>query len=382
MESNHKMTEQSKIFEIALCRLPGISNQVIKRLIEKTGSAEILMSMTAMDWVEKFGIKSRKLYEALSSPKETLIKAAEEEIDKGMKLGVDIVFFTHEHYPKRLRELPDAPALLYVKGKNIAHYPKSIAIVGTRKSTEYGNRVTNEIIEGLSSYKPLIVSGLAYGIDIVAHKAALKHGLDTVAVLANSLDTVYPAAHKDTAKQIVQQGALVSENRFGTTPLKTMFPARNRIISGLADAVIIVEAAESGGALISAEMANDYNKEVFAVPGTIGQKYSEGCNALIKNHKAQIYTSPYDVVEALNWDVVKKQKPEQSAKKVIDLSGLGDVELKVVQALQQADLLHIDELGWQTGIAQSLLSSTLLTLEFEGLVVSLPGKKFKLVGSL
>ncbi len=183
---------------------------------------------------------------------------------------------------------------------------------------------------------------------------------------------------------MTEKGALLSENRFGTIPLKTMFPARNRIIAGLADAVIVVEAADKGGALITAEMANDYNKDVFAVPGTLNQKYSAGCNELIRKHKAQIYTQVQDVIEALNWDIKTKSKSKEAEiKKVeIDLSGLSADEKSVVEILMKENELQIDELAWKTNINMNTLSSILLTLEFEGLVLNLPGKRFRFYTSM
>jgi len=377
---------ENKKFEVALALLPGISNLMVKRLVEKTGSAENVLQLSAVQWVEQFNIRSKILFQALSEPREKYINEALIEIETAQKLHTELIFYSDANYPERLKNIPDAPALLYYKGVSSLNTQKTIGIVGTRRATEYGAKITQEILEGLLPYKPLIVSGLAYGIDILAHKASLKLGLETIGVMANGLETVYPTSHKEVAKQMQERGGLLSENRFGTVPLKTMFPARNRIIAGLADAVIVVEAADKGGALITANMANDYNKDVFAVPGTLNQKYSAGCNYLIKKHKAQIYTQANDVIEALNWDVKKNTKKDtlDGENKTVDfdLNAFTADERMVIEKLMQESEMAIDELAWKTNISQNSLASILLSLEFEGLVTALPGKRFRFYSSL
>lgn len=374
------MELEKKKFEVALTLLPGISNLMVKRLTDKIGSAQELLQLSANQWVEQFNIKSKLLYHALGEPREKYLNEAVRELEMAKKLEVDLIFYTDNNYPYRLKNIADAPALLYYKGVSSLNVQKTIGIVGTRRATEYGAKVTQEILEGLFPFRPLIISGLAYGIDILAHKCCLKIGLETIGVMANGLETVYPTAHKDVAKQMLERGGLLSENRFGAVPLKTMFPARNRIIAGLADAVIIVEAADKGGALITANMANDYHKDVFAVPGSLNQKYSVGCNQLIKNHKAQIYTHVQDVVEALNWDDQRKKKvltetvPQKPA---IDLNAFSSDERLIIETLMKEGELAIDELVWKTNISQNAMASTLLSLEFEGLVAALPGKRFR-----
>lgn len=377
------MESENKKFEIALCLLPGISNLMIKRLVEKTGSAEKLLQLTAIQWVEQFNIKSKLLFEALKTPRGYYLSQAEIELKKAKELGVEMLFFLDDKYPNRLKQIPDAPALIYFKGISSLNSIRTIGIVGTRRATDYGVKITQEILEGISSYKPLIISGLAYGIDIIAHKTSLKLGLETVAILANGLETVYPVAHKEVARQMLERGGLISENRFGCVPLKTMFPARNRIIAGLSDAIVVVEAAEKGGALITANMANDYDKEVFAVPGGIHQKYSEGCNQLISTNNARIYTQTKDIIEALNWDLnAKNKKTEDKIEKVkLDMSAFTTEERLTIETLIKEGELAIDELAWKTNLSHNALASILLNLEFEGLVTALPGKRFKFYGS-
>ena len=231
-------------------------------------------------------------------------------------------------------------------------------------------------MEGLAPHQPLIISGLAYGIDIHAHKQALKHGLPTVGVLGSGMDIIYPAAHKETARKMMNHGALVTENHFGTLPDAHNFPARNRIIAGLCDALIVVEAAQKGGALITAEIANTYNKDVFAIPGDLGNLFSEGCNKLIKINKAHLLTSVKDIEYIMNWKL-KEEKSEIQL--TLDLPRFEGSEQLVLKAmLEKKTAIMIDELSLKTGIDQGMLSSILLELEFKNAVVSLPGKRYKL----
>ncbi|HSZ25960.1 MAG TPA: DNA-processing protein DprA, partial [Cytophagaceae bacterium] len=225
-------------------------------------------------------------------------------------------------------------------------------------------------------YHPTIISGLAYGIDIYAHKTAIAERIPTIAVMASGVDVIYPFVHKEIAHKMKENGGLLTEYRPGTKPDPVFFPARNRIVAGLCDAIIVIEAAFKGGALITAEIANSYNREVFAVPGNIGNKFNEGCNHLIKTHKAHIYTSAKDLEYILNWDLENK-KPE--SENHILLETLDEEEKIIYKTLFQKDNSGIDELSWKTNIPLSKLSSTLLSMEFKGLVKVLPGKKFKLV---
>jgi DNA processing protein len=253
-----------------------------------------------------------------------------------------------------------------------------VAIVGTRQATEYGKEMVAKIIDELKPHHPVIVSGLAYGIDIHAHKQSLKLDLPTLAVMGSGIDVIYPAVHKDTAKKIVSQGALLTENHFGTKPDAHNFPARNRIIAGLCDALIVVEAAEKGGALITAEIANTYNKDVFAVPGSLGQTYSEGCNKLIRNNKAVIYTSIKDLEYHMNWSVEETQTAKKKTEE-IDFSTFGPDEQTILRILKEKNgPMMIDELTIKSSLSPSLLASLLLTLEFSDIVKSLPGKQFAL----
>ncbi len=293
--------------------------------------------------------------EAIKSEK--TFHLAEKEFKKAEKEETEILFFTDKKYPKRLKEIEDAPSLIYYKGSANLNHPKSVAIVGTRQATDYGKEMVAKIVDELKPHDALIVSGLAYGIDIHAHKQSVKNQLLTAAVMGSGMDVIYPAAHKDTAKKI---------------------PARNRIIAGLCDALIVVEAAEKGGALITAEIANSYNKDVFAVPGSLGQTYSEGCNKLIRNNKAVIYTSIKDLEYHLNWSVEEPQSGKNK-KEEMDFSAFNTDEQKILSILKtKGTPMMIDELTIKSSLSPSQLASLLLTLEFNDAVKSLPGKQFAL----
>ena len=301
---------------------------------------------------------------------------AEGELEKAEKEGVRILFHSDKEYPYRLKQIHDAPTLLYFRGNTSLNAGKVVAVVGTRKATAYGRSVTDKIVEGLAPHNPLIVSGLAYGIDIHAHKTALKHQLPTLAVMAGGINKIYPAAHKNTARDMQVSGGIITEQVFDTVPEPPKFPARNRIIAGLADAIIIIEAAKRGGALITAEMANDYNRDVFAIPGEINRKYSEGCNDLIKKHKAHLLTDIADLEYIMNWD----SDDHKDQKTPLNLDALNEEEKRVMEELEKChQAAQIDKLSWSTQIPVNKLASVLLTLEFQGLVKSLPGKNYEKV---
>jgi DNA processing protein len=368
--------DSERLSFLALHRVPGIGGHLAKQLVSYCGSAEqvfktpkgTLLKIPGVGKITADAIKSQNSY-----------YEAEKELRKSEKEDVQILFFTDRQFPARLKAIEDAPALLYVKGNTNLNPPKVVGIVGTRQATGYGRHMVEKIVEGLVPHQALIVSGLAYGIDIQAHKQALKCDLPTLAVLGSGMDVIYPAAHQETARKMLDQGGLVTENPFGAKPDAHNFPARNRIIAGLCDALIVVEAAEKGGALITAEIANSYNKDVFAVPGNIGQPYSEGCNKLIKINKAHLLTSTKDLEYIMNWNW-KGVSKKGSTLPLFDLDTLGPQERKVIQLLKEHKAgVVIDELSLRTEIPPSTLASVLLSLEFGGLVSSLPGKRYKLV---
>ncbi len=365
--------EQDRIFQLALHFIPGIGNVLIKQLISYCGSAENVFSRPKSQLLKIPGIGPASA-DAIKAQKP--LQKAEEELQKAAREGVKLLFHHDKEYPYRLKQIHDAPTVLYCKGSTPLNTNKVVAIVGTRQATPYGKALTKRLVEGLVAHDALIVSGLAYGIDIHAHRAALECNLPTIAVLAGGIDRIYPASHKGTALDMQATGGLLTEQPFGTVPEPPKFPARNRIIAGLADAIIIIEAAKRGGALITAEMANDYNRDVFALPGEVGQKYSEGCNNLIKKNKAHLLTEISDLEYIMNWDRNDTSITQQPA----CLDHLKPEEKRVMEELETGNqMAQIDQLSWSTQIPVNKLASVLLTLEFQGLVKSLPGNNYKRV---
>ncbi|MVM34802.1 DNA-protecting protein DprA [Spirosoma sp. HMF4905] len=363
--------------QIALTLVPGVGSILIRQLISYCGSATDVLRSPLVRLLKVPGIGEVTARAILKSG---ALTEAERVVNRLEKMGATALFYTDKSYPTRLKTLYDAPALLYFQGAGNLNSLRTIGIVGTRQATEYGRRITNEIIEAVAPFGVNVISGLAYGIDIAAHRSSLANGLATVGVMASGLDIVYPNVHQKTAQEMLIQGGLLTESQPGTKPDAHLFPARNRIIAGLSDVVIIVEAAAKGGALITAEYANNYHREVFAVPGQLNQAFSAGCNKLIRENKAQIYTSPKDIIETLNWDQTPADE-SASRKKIapplpVDIT---EEESQVLALLRQSDDLHIDELSWKSQIPMGRLASLLLNLEFRGFVRSLPGKKYAVV---
>jgi DNA processing protein len=375
MNSIPDPTPEEKQFFIALALAPKVGPILFKAILAYAGSALDFFALPTSK-VVKIPRIGRKLLEIRQQQASLLAKAATLLADQSLG-GYQLLTSLDEAFPKRLHSIADAPVLLFTKGQANLNTQRTIGIVGTRSATAYGRSITKKIIEDLLPYQPTIVSGLAYGIDIEAHRAALQLGLPTLAVMGSPIHLIYPAAHKGTAAQLVEaHGALLSEYAPGSILLPGNFPARNRIIAALSDALLVVEAAEKGGALITAEIAFSYHKEVFAVPGNLQSTFSEGCNQLIKRMKAAIYTGPNDLAEALHWT---KPGEERKTKALQDFSTRDALEFKILSYLQNQGDTELDQLAFATQIPLGMLSSTLLSLEFEGIVKSLPGKKYKLL---
>nr|WP_041257564.1 DNA-processing protein DprA [Fibrella aestuarina] len=381
-------SSQASLYQIALALVPGVGGVMIRQLISYCGSAEAVFSTPPARLLKIPGVGDvtvRAIRQAAGTPLlgtsgSGTLAEAEKALNRLQKMGARSLFYTDADYPARLKALYDAPALLFCLGKADLNASRTIALVGTRQATEYGRRMTEELVQAMQPYGASIISGLAYGIDIAAHRSSLTAGLPTVGVMASGLDIIYPAVHSRTAQDMQQQGGLLTEHLPGTKPDPRYFPARNRIIAGLSDAVVVVEAAAKGGALITAEYANNYNREVFAVPGQVSQAFSAGCNKLIRENKAQIYTSPKDLIEALNWDqdptLLAAGKSSAATPLPLDFTAQ---ESQLVALLRQKPGLHIDELSWQSQIPMGALASLLLSLEFRGYVRSLPGKRYEVV---
>lgn len=365
--------EQLK-YRIALTLLPGVGSVLAKNLVSYCGSVENIFKRKKQQLEKIPGIGSERADAILNH---SVFKRAEEEVLFIRKHKIRTFFYLDNEYPARLKNCDDSPVMLFLKGDADLNTQRFIAIVGTRNATGYGKQVTELFVEGLAKYNATVVSGLAYGIDIIAHKASLKNKLSTIGVLAHGLDRIYPSAHKPVAEKMTRCGGVLTEFISKTNPDRENFPSRNRIVAGMTDATLVIESATKGGALITADIANSYNRDVFAVPGKIGEKYSEGCHELIRLNRAMLVESAEHVAELLNWNDDKTKKAENKQLKFFhDLK----IEEKIlVDLLQQNGKLDIDSITIRANMAMSKVSSTLLKLEFAGMLRSLPGKVYELV---
>ncbi len=359
------------LHQIGITLIPGVGDINGRKLISYCGGVEAVFKEKKEALLKIPGIGSSTVNSIVS---QSVLKRAEEEIVFIEKHKISPLFYLDKSFPRRLNHCADAPMMVYYKGNADLNSEKVVSIVGTRRATDYGRRICNEIVEELASLDTLIVSGLAYGIDTCSHKAALKNDLNTVGVLAHGLDRLYPADNRNLAKEMGNQGGLLTEFMSNTNPDRENFPKRNRIVAGLADAVIVIESAARGGALITAGIANSYNRDVFAVPGKLHSKYSEGCNMLIKTNRAALMQSAADVILMMQWQPESK-KPAKQRKLFVELSP--DQE-KIVEILKENEETHIDTITIKSGFTGSKIAAVLLNLEFEGIVSSLPGKMYRL----
>lgn len=367
---------QDLVYEVALGLLPGIGSTLTRQLVSYCGSPRQVFHTPPGKLLKIPGIGKSHISHL---PFSGVLKQAEGILRQAEQNQVSLLFYTHANYPSRLKHITDAPTLLYYKGTADLNTARIISIVGTRQCTAYGREVTEQIIQDLVPHQALIVSGLAYGIDVAAHRAALQAGLPTVGVMAHGLDTVYPGLHRKISHMMLEQGGLLSEYSFGIKPEPPRFPARNRIIAGLADATLIVEAAIKGGALITADIAHSYNKDVMAVPGPINGPFSAGCNHLIKTNKAAAYTGISDLVELLNWDLEQVKPAGIHRGDFYPPEDFTPEEYQVLQVLLETREEQIDNLSWKSQLPIGQVASLLLALEFKGVVKSLPGKKYQVV---
>ncbi len=360
------------LYKIAITLIDGVGDIQAKKLIGACGSAEEVFRAKKAHLLKIDGVG---IYTANAVLNQNVFYRAQQEIDYIEKNGIEALFYQDKKYPQRLKQCADSPVMLYFKGNADLNNNRIISLVGTRKATEYGKQFCAELMQQLVPFNPLIVSGMAYGIDICAHKESLKNQMSTVGVMAHGLDMVYPAQHKSTALKMMEQGGLITDFMSGTAPDRENFPKRNRIIAGMCDAVLVVEAGESGGALITADIANSYSRDVFALPGRVGDPYSAGCNKLIKINKAALLESYADLVYLLGWQH-EEVKAARQAKLFVDLS---DEEQRLVDYLKEKGNTPIDELCYATKLPMSKVSGLLLNLEFNAVVRSLPGKRYQLI---
>lgn len=361
------------IYKIGITLIDGVGDINAKALISYCGSAEAVFKEKKNRLMKIPGI-GPVTAEAVISQK--VLSRAEEEIKFIVKHKISALFFTDEIYPKRLKHCEDSPVMLYYKGNANINEKKILSIVGTRNATDYGKKIVETMMNNLVGQDVLIVSGMAYGIDICAHKASLENNLPTIGVLAHGLDRIYPSVHRSTAEKMVKNGGLLTDFISRTNPDKENFPKRNRIVAGMADATIVIESGKKGGSLITADIANSYNRDVFAFPGRVDDKYSEGCNFFIRTNRAALVNSAEDIIYSMGWEEKKKKSEVRSQKQLfVELS---PEEKIIVDYLQNNEQANIDEMAYATKLSMGTLSTVLLTLEFSGLVKSLPGKMYQL----
>jgi DNA processing protein len=369
------MSDTHLIHKIAIGMIPGIGSITAKKLIAYTGSIEGIFREKKSKLLKIPGIGEVLANEIINN---NVLEKAEKEYGFIKQYNIKTYFYLDENYPERLKHCQDSPIMLYIKGNIDLNARKIISIVGTRKATQYGKSVCEKLVEQLSELKhdPVIVSGLAFGIDITAHKAALKNKLSTVAVLGHGLKTIYPAAHTKYAKEIVIKGALATEFNSDITADRPFFVRRNRIIAGLADATIVIESGDEGGALITADIANSYNRDVFAVPGRTEDGMSKGCNKLIKTNKAHLLESIEDLEYILGWE--SSGTKSKAIQKELFVS-LSDEEKLIMEIIRTHNELSIDLICHEANLPVSKVSPILLNLEFAGFVKSLPGKVYRVI---
>lgn len=362
-------------YQIALSLFPRIGAINARRLVAYLGSVNAVFEVSKKELKEIPGI-GKSLIKTLVEQRNVVLEHAEKEIDFITRYKLKTYFYLDKEYPRRLAQCEDAPVIMYMKGDVNLNAQRIISVVGTRNATENGRELTNELIEGVAKcgIEIMIVSGLAFGIDIIAHKGALKMGMPTLGVVGHGLDKMYPATHAAFAKEMLaNKGGLLSDFPSESKIDPGNFLRRNRIIAGLADCTIVVESAEKGGALVTADIANSYNRDVFAYPGRPSDQYSKGCNGLIRNNKAALIESSEDLIDFMGWEVNKK--PVQQPL----LIELTDDEKMIIKVLQQNEISTTDLISQKVNLPVQKINSILLGLEFQGILKSLPGNRFKMI---
>lgn len=362
---------ENTIYTIALTMVPTIGPITGKQLIHFCGSAKNIFSRSYKELLKIPGV-GMHLADSLSQQK--YVEKGAQLWENMQKAGIKCLYFKDPDFPRRLKPYRDCPILLYYKGQASLNQNRIVAIVGTRKPSTYGQKICRQITMDLQAAHPLIVSGLAYGIDITVHKSCLEAGIPTLGVVAHGLDQMYPPAHFNTAQAMLKQGGLLSEHPFGVEVERDFFPMRNRIIAAIADAIVVVESKEKGGSMITAQFGNLYNKDVFAIPGSIGSPNSAGPHRLIKGHQAALVEGAKDIITAMGWDMDKEFYTRQQ-QLFVELS---EQEKIIVDLLRQKGTAQYDELFIAAGLTPSQTTSALLNLEFNGIVKTLPGNSYEL----
>lgn len=360
---------QERIARIALYETPGVGSKIAQALTEYYGSAWTVFEQTTLSELCQFPQLGPTVAQAIRD--KVAWDAAEAEWAHIQAKGIQLLSRGLPGYPERLTHCPDAPYLLYYKGNAALNASKVIAVVGTRKPSDKGRQFCHQLMEELQPYQPLVVSGLAYGIDVTTHRRCLEVGLPTLGVVAHGLDHLYPSSHHQVAERMTTQGGLLSEFKSDTLVHTKHFPMRNRIIAALADAVVVVETGRKGGSMITAHFANEYHRDVFAVPGALNDPLAKGCNHLIKTHRACLLESAADLAYVLRWETC--ERPAQQSL----FDALNAAEVAVVQQLLQGEQ-QLELLVGRTAISSAELAPVLIELELKGIIRALPGKRFQL----
>ena len=366
------MTDQDLFHLLALQQVEGVGDIVAKKLINHCGTATEVFKTKASQLAAIDGIGSILLQKLKDK---TIFEKAEQELQFIQANEINVAYFLDENYPERLKHCIDGPALLFTSGNIDLKNKKTISIVGTRQITSYGMEFCRKLIEDLAPLNPVIISGFAYGVDIFAHQLAIEHDLQTIGVVAHGLNQIYPKTHKKYVAKVEENGGFMTEFWSSSNPEKENFVRRNRIVAGISEATIVIESAERGGSLITANMANDYNRDVFAVPGRTTDKYSQGCNNLLKTQKANLLTSAADLVYILNWDIESKAKPVQKQLFVT----LEPDEQKVYDYLLKNGKELMDIIALRCDFPIYKISGMLLNMELKGVIRPLPGKLFEAI---
>jgi len=358
-------------YEIAITNLFGIGPKKAKLLLESVDTIQEIFTETFLSLSKKTGI-SKDVLKKMN--RDGALLGAEKIYSDCQKFGIDLIFYTHPNYPRRLKQCADAPLLLYTKGMLNLNEIRFVGVVGTRNATDYGKKICAELIESFVGNNIIVVSGLAYGIDITIHKLCVQHGVPTIGVLAHGLEMIYPAEHSSTAKKMCNDGGLISEYPPFSNPDREHFPMRNRIVAGMCDATIVVESKIRGGSLITAELANDYSKDVFAFPGSVFEENAAGCNKLIAESKANLITNGRDFLLKMGWDITKQKVIQRSIFPVLSVE-----ENAIVQELINNPEISIDGIASNLKMPISSLSVHLFQMEMNGVLVPIPGNRCKLI---
>ena len=362
--------ENQLLYQIAITLIPGIGDISGKKFIAYCGDAEAVFKEKRKS-LEKINGMREVTIDALSNPKE-ILKRAEQEVDFIERNTIQPLFYQDKSYPQRLLQCDDSPMMLYYKGNANLNSSRVVAIVGTRNVTEYGKENCTNLVNELVDEQVLVVSGLAYGVDTIAHRTAVKVGIPTVGVLGNGFQQIYPATNKKLAMEMLQNGGLLTECLSGTLPDRENFPRRNRIIAGMADAVIVIESALKGGSLITADIANSYNRDVLAYPGRVTDLYSQGCNYLIRTNRAHLMESVANLRYVMRWE---RRHPEKRQTTIF--REFTEEEQLIMNCFDGQSIVNLDDLIVKTDLPTTKLASLLLNLEFDGILMALPGKRYQ-----